>query len=266
MRPLAIVILALIALPAVLHADDRAVGTLVKRLKDKDLKDRVKAAQECAKLGPKAKAADAELVRMVFDAFFPEGQQPALDALVKVRPDLGPPVAVLWHLKDPPAKCLQAAEAIGKLGRDGVLGTDALMRGIRVYDKPQRNDPAVVKACIVALGEVLPADKDVVGVLGQCAVLNAEVDLREAAIQTMAKIAVAHAELATLVLKHYRITLNSPNNSVRVATLQGIAALGEDAKSLLNPLRKLDKDDDPDVRKAVNDALDAIEKKIKKGK
>src|SRR3954453_20437187 len=125
-------LIVLFAFATAPHADDRpaAMDGILKRLKENNTKERIKAAQECAKRGPKAKAADADLCRVAFDPFCPEAQQPAVDALVKVRPDLGPPVAVFFHLKDPAAKCIDAADAIGKIGPDAVMATAALMRGI----------------------------------------------------------------------------------------------------------------------------------------
>lgn len=238
------------------QAADQKVEKLIAQLKDSNLSVRIEACRQLAKLGKKAAQADKELNRLAFDGFVLEGQQPALDALCKVRPDLGPHIAVFHKLEAKPEMFVEAAKRIGELGSGGTLGTQALMRGLRTFDKAQRNDPSIVKACIVALGEVQTEDNEAFHNLGQCLALNAVAELRCEAIRAMGKICLVHKDRTTDLLKYTRIALNDSDNSVRIACLETMAQLGKEAKAIEMDIKKLE--NDPDLAEAVKRLLKAI--------
>lgn len=227
-----------------------AIEALMTKLKSKKNDERVKAAQDLGKLGADAGPAARLLCETALGDIIPEVRQAALAALAKVRPDLGPHVAVLLTTKDL-QKSLEAAKSIGKIGREAAPAVPALTLGMRTFDTSRKeNDPAVVIACVDALAEVAPNEKDVIGQVGQTAALHKETDARVAGVRCVGKLGAAHAELRRDAVKYLAITMRDSQSAVRAASLQAAAGLGADAKTLLRTAAALEKDDNEDVRRA----------------
>ena len=143
----------------------------------------------------------------------------------------------------------------------GLAATPALVMGIYRQDRRSLGDSPVVAACIRALGEVLPSDKNVTGQVGQAAALNGNAAIREASVQTLAKIGVAHPDQRKDVIAYLQIAMRGKAAEVRVAAIQALASLGPDAKAALPTLRRALKDESADVQKAATAAIATIDKK-----
>src|SRR5262245_21321943 len=259
-----IAVLATAALCAQGKAPDKAaaIDALVKKLSNDDAKERLKALDSLGGMGAGAKPAAYAVCKCVVEDFREDVRAAAAKALARIRPDLAPNAVTLKSSNDDKAMTA-AAEKIGKLGDDGVAGTPALIICINRHDRKSQSDSPVVAACIRALGEVKPSEKDVAHQLGQAVALNASAEIRETAARTLGKIGVAHVDLRKPILSYLKIGMRDRVTEVRVASLQAAGSFGPDAKTLLPAVRVATKDENADVQKAAADAVAAIEKKDK---
>lgn len=242
-------------------ATNAKVAALVTQLaKGKTAADRVKAADELAKLGEKAKAASAPLVNGLFDPST-QVRLTALDALKKVNPTLhGPVVALVTPLTEfdfvgfnPRDRLPHAAvAALAKLGAEGKAAVPVLVFYKREISRPGGWPyvPAVVNL-LAALG----ADEPVaVAALVQGLTKDADAGARLAAAQGLSRVKPTKEVVAVLAAA----LRGDPESEVRLAAVTALAKYGADAKAALKSIEAAKMDPDPRVREAARDALDKI--------
>jgi HEAT repeat protein len=142
----------------------------------------------------------------------------------------------------------QRASLIASLGRLGPVAAEAIPQ---LRSSLRDNDPRVVRAAATALGEMgessESASKDLIVVLGR----NGEPF--DAAVEALAKIGKpAVPELAKSV--------KGVNAQVQIGCAKALAKIGPDAKSAVASLLQASKSKSPEVRAAVKEALDSVQR------
>lgn len=248
-------------IPTTDPATDAKVAALVMQLaKGKTGADRVKAADELAKLGEKAKAASGPLVNGLFDPAT-QVRLAALDALKKVNPTLHGPVAALvtpltefdFEGFNPRDRLPHAAvAALAKLGAEGKAAVPVLVFYKREISRPGGWPyvPAVVNL-LAAMGDDEPV---AVAALVQGLTKDADAGARLAAAQGLSRVKPTKEVVAVLAAA----LRGDPEAEVRLAAVTALAKYGADAKAALKSIEAAKMDPDPRVREAARDAIDKI--------
>ena len=180
-------------------ADAATIDALKRRLRDKDMSVRAKAAQSLAAIGPEAKRAAEALKKVLEEDDEPEVRRYAARALGRLGPDMGRKVrhALLGALGDSDSEVrLEVLQALAKLGAPAENEAVDELEKLLPFLKARRGQAN--KACVYVLkvlAEFGPEAKEAVGDLR--ALLKSENrEVRAQALATLRKIGPAASEAA----------------------------------------------------------------------
>ena len=234
---------------------DPKLAELAKALRDKTIKNRLKALGDAAKLGNDGKLLALPIVEGLVEKY-PANREAYLECLEKVHPALQKHIVTLLVDQDFSAK-LDSFRAIAKLKSDGA-GAAPLLILFSQADRLKKFDQSVLhQEALRAMAAVAPNDpavcKTIVGLIGTISQAGqfAEVEVRRVAIELLPDIKADKKE----VVKALTAALVERDTTIRAT--DALAAMGPEAKESLAALNKLKLDQQKDVRDA---ALRAIEK------
>lgn len=224
------------------------VKTYVKKLKDRDAGERLKAAEVLGRYGPDARSAIPDLAGALRDQ--DEGvRKAAAEALQQIGSvPLSQLAKVREALKDQSAEVRIAVIGIlSVMGREAVEAVPDLVAALKDTDKVVRHKAAL------ALGQLGPIAKAAVPELAK-ALKDESPDVRVAAAAGLAKM----QQAAQPALKEIGAGLTDDNQDVRVSLLEAVKNIGPDAKDLVPELRKALQVRDKETRLGAIEALGSI--------
>lgn len=215
--------------------------------------EKIEALKKLEKLGKKAEAATRAVVRSAIEDASPSIREQARKVLLKVNPKLGKPILVLIEQQDA-KKAVAAADELGALKQDAEPATPALLVALRAFDNPfhqpekPKHDSKVIESCVNAIAAICPSDRDLLGELGQTAVLNKEAAVRLAAVKCIAAIAGCHAALAPDAKKYLQNMLLDSDTTVRRQVFIELSQLDLSARERLVIGNAARKDADAEIQ------------------
>jgi hypothetical protein len=249
-----------------------------KLLASEDVEDRIRAANQLARMGPKGKAAARALCEAALEDKG-EGRQAALEALEKVHPELYKHVLVL--LVDQEFRNhVNASQGIGRLKEEGAPALPILLDHIQKCLSDQREPPlasvynttSLLDADLRALVEIAPNNQEV----WKCLVdmLKSEpghrlysrfegARARTVAAECMTKVgkdnSAARSVFVPPLIKATNVTIyDQRDKATCLAAIRTLGSFGPAAKDAVPTLKKLKIDTDERIRRAASQALEAI--------
>ncbi|MCE9564026.1 MAG: HEAT repeat domain-containing protein [Planctomycetes bacterium] len=244
------------SLDPVLEAKIATLGTQLA--KGKTPTDRIKAAEELLKHGPKAKNATDALCQAILDPA-PPVRVAALDAMKAVNPDLYGPVSIITtpltdfdFQFDVFEKRREALAQLVKLKAEGQPAVPILVVYKRLVSRPGGWPHAV--AVVKALVNLAPDDPAVVTVLVTGLLKDEAAEARFAAAKSLAWTTVTKESVAALATA----VRSDPVPEVRLAAVDTLAGIGLGAKGALKSLEAAKSDGDARVREAAREAIEKV--------
>lgn len=241
---------------------DPKLEELAKALKAKNAADRVKAAEDIAKLGPDAAPITADLCKAMLDPS-PKVNQAALEALEKVNAELYKPLVVL-AVDKVPTNHVKAIKTLGLMGEDAAPVAPIVATYLKKTITDQKlgtfNRREIVKECIETLGKIAPEDPiNLATLIGLAGPLGSDPDMRAYALVQLGNMAEAKEEFRKKVLPTLVSGVNDGSQPIKLAAIEALAKLGPDAKSAIPTLKKCKMDSSARIREAATAALEKIE-------
>jgi hypothetical protein len=232
------------------------VAQLVKKLRNKNPSERIKAAEALGDMGPDADRAREALCIAMTDARTAV-RNAAASALAKIDPDLQKPALALLVDKEL-ANCQQALRALAALGERGKPARSIVLAfPDRIQDASVRNNQAVL--IIQTLMAIAPEDKRVFRLLASYLrsedastdhLLHIKLEAAKALPRTPFK-----KEAVRVLMQVFR---SENDERLREASAQGLGEIGPDAKDAVKTLEAARFDPSARVREAVEAALKKI--------
>lgn len=237
------------------EADDLLAKQLVGTASDPRLpiRSRVVATKAIAKLGPRASAVVPDLVR-ILDRLRGVEQEPLQEALVEAIGQIGSASrAALPTLARVSARSLDL-ELASRRSTDLILAAsdeqdlDALVKQLA------SRDPSVRLRAIKAVGALGPVARGSAAPLVATMLGDPDTDVRRATIATL-RLIQPNAKPTEALIRAVAVDLTDPDANARLVAVRSLGRIGTPAAIVVADLEALRMDPDPDVRKAVNDAL-----------
>jgi len=279
--------------------EDSRLASLEKRLKGKNINDRVKAAQEIGELGDDGKPLAKALCAAATDPS-PKVAEAALAALEKVRPDLHKPVAIIatYNQINPTERVLHAIGDITKMGQDAAPAAPTILScirfGIALLNQPSldvgpsgRHGEELIYPCLEAMLAIDPDNVAFTKLVLQYASerfkipghlpgpktslappiqdLSAPMQkVRSAAIKTLGKLKESNPQHKQVVCVLVWCLYDQPTDrftaSPAYEAAQSLGSLGPAAKEAVPYLKKLKSHPDQIYRDVAEEALKKIER------
>ena len=250
-----------------IFADDRTERTnvdeidkLIMRLRSKDIKTRVKAAETLGDMGENASPASEALCEAITDQS-PQVATAALDAMQKVRPDLYNPLSTLILDKD---KNKQAAAIVefALMGEKAAPVLPVLRAKLKtVLSKDvfgQGGLSRSSKACFDALQQINPQDQETFKLL--LFVASPQSKNSAAKLEAITLLCIIAGEDEACRKKILPVLKGGlDDRSCLIKCMEVLGEYGKLAKDALPQLKKLKLSSEETVRKAANVAVDRIE-------
>ncbi|VTR96377.1 heat repeat-containing protein : Marine sediment metagenome DNA, contig: S12H4_S07444 (Fragment) OS=marine sediment metagenome GN=S12H4_36601 PE=4 SV=1: HEAT_2 [Gemmata massiliana] len=256
-----LVLVALLTLPVAAGRADEADDAFAKKLgaivRDprQSLWARVEAANMIGKIGPNAGAAAGDLIAVI-ERLRPTEQEPLQEAIVEALGQLGAPAkAALPAFTRLAGRTIDLDLAL-KQSRDAILNSsdsqeiDALARQLLSRDPSSR-----VRAT-KALSDLGPVARNAAPFLA-IALGDADADVRRGAINAINRVT-PNAKPTEAFVRAIAVDLRDPDANYRLLAVRALGRLGAPASIAVADIDALRSDPDPDVRRAVVDALNRI--------
>ena len=225
------------------------VKTYVKKLKDRDPGERLKAAEVLGRFGPDARSAVPDLA----DTLLKDSDESVRKAVAESLQQIGSvPLSQLAKIRDA-LKDKNVDVRIAVIGILSVMGREAVEAVPDLLAALKDSDRVVRHKAALALGQLGPIAKAAVPDLAK-ALKDDSPDVRVAAAAGLAKM----QQTAQPALKEIGEGLTDDNQDVRVSLLEAIKNIGPDAKDLVPALRKTLQVRDKETRLGAIEALGSI--------
>lgn len=253
----------------VLEPQEKAadIAKLIEALKIDRETEKTEALRKLEKLGKDAEAATQALIRSAIEDTSPSIREQASKVLLKVNPKLGKPMLILIEHKDA-KKVTDAANELAALKTEAEPAAQAVLISMRAFDntlnQPERpkRDPKVVEACVNAIAAICPNNRDVLGELGQTAVLNKEANVRLAAVKCITAMAASHPALRDDTKKYLLSMLADSDARVRQQVFEALSKQELEPREIRAVIAAARKNPNSEL-KVISDELEA---KLKAGK
>ena len=247
-----------------IFADDRTERTkadeidkLIMRLRSKDTKTRVKAAETLSDMGENASPASEALCEAI-TAQSPQVATAALDAMQKVRPDLYTPLStmILDGNENKQAAAIMELALMGEKAAPVLPVLRAKLRTVLAEDTVQGSRRS--KACFDALQQIDPKDQETFKLLLVVASPQSRNSAAKLEAITLLCIIAGEDEASRKkILPVLKAGLD--DRTCLMKCMEVLGEYGELAKDALPQLKKLKLSSEETVRKAANVAVDRIE-------
>lgn len=234
----------------------------IRNLKSTFKEDRVRAAQELAKLGEAAKPAARALCEAAVEPNNKLARE-ALEALQKIWPQLHDDVVMILADKNPQKRATAIKDIL--LLEDGEAAVPVLLENLKRHLTVANDFGAAdesVAFAIDALKRMAPKNVGVVNVLlTGASPTNSKSSHRILALGTLGELVEENPKAAPQIKRMLLAGMADRNSKVRIAALRSIGNLGKHAKdnATLTIIKKLKLDGDEDVRSAATETLDKLQ-------
>jgi len=240
-----------------------AIQRHIRNLKSSFTADRIRAAQELAKIGEDAKPAARALCEAAVESNVKVATE-ALEALEKVWPSLHKNVVIILAEKEP-RKRAEAIKDILLLEEDGDAATPVILENLKRHIATSNDffgaDESVAFSIDALKRYAAKSTSFVNALLTAAGPLNSKGNNRALALIALGDLAEENPKSVPQIKKTLLTGMGDRNPKVRVAALKGIANLGKNAKdtATLNAIKRLKLDSEAEVREAATASLDKLQ-------
>ncbi len=239
----AVVCAALVVSPSQAQQDNqKTLEAGLKSLQNSDPMERALGLVALALIGKDAKVASKEIIELLNDPNA-EVSKRAVEAITAANPDIAAAAITLAQGTDLD-KRIQAAEQLGKLGKDG---SPALSLLLPFLDKTTGADRVKVLKALASAGA---EDKKAAEAIAKAALTDNDPKVREAALAALPKMADSKAQVGTMIG-----ALKERDTQKRLNAISALGAVGKGNLDALKALEALANDPSAQVRDAAKKAV-----------